>query len=172
MTDLVIRKADWISLRTHLVPRKHVVEQAAFLFVEDPGNGLQLVCREMWLLMRNDFAYQSACHIELSDSVRARIIKNAHDTRTAIVELHSHTGRWPAQFSYSDYLGFTDWVPHMRWRLKGKPYCALVVTKSGFDGFIWRDAMPKRIGCIRVIGGKSLYPTGLSSFSQPEGQHA
>jgi hypothetical protein len=172
MTDLAIRKADWASLRAHLIPRKHVVEEAAFLFAEDPGNGSQWVCQEIWLLTGDDFAYQSASHIELSDSVRARIIKNAHDTRTAIVELHSHTGKCPAQFSYSDHLGFTDWVPHVRWRLKGKPYGALVVTRSGFDGLIWRTTMPERIGRIRVIGGKSLYPTGPSSFPPTEDRHA
>jgi hypothetical protein len=172
MTDLIIRRAEWASLRAHLVPRKHVVEEAAFLFAQDPGSGLQLVCREIWLLRGDDFAYQSASHIELSDSIRARIIKNAHDTRTAIVELHSHTGRYPARFSYSDRLGFTDWVPHMPWRVKGRPYGALVVTRSGFDGLIWQAKMPERIGQIRVIGGKSLFPTGLSSFPQPEDGNA
>jgi hypothetical protein len=75
MTDLAIRKADWASLRAHLIPRKHAVEQAAFLFTEDPGDGSQLLCREIWLLTSDDFVYQSASHIELSDSVRARIIK-------------------------------------------------------------------------------------------------
>jgi hypothetical protein len=129
-------------------------------------------CREIWLLKKEDFVYQSSSHIELSDSVRSRIIKNAHDAGAAIVEVHSHTGGWPAQFSPSDHLGFADWVPHVRWRLKGKPYGALVVTKSGFDGFIWRDAIPDRIGRIRVIGGRSLRPTGLSSLSQSEGQNA
>jgi hypothetical protein len=172
MTDLIIRKAEWASLRAHLVPRRHVLEEAAFLFAQDPGSGLQLVCREIWLLKSEDFAYQSASHIELSDSIRARIIKNAHETRTAIVELHSHTGRCPAQFSYSDHLGFTDWVPHMRWRLKGRPYGALVITRSGIDGFIWQARTPERIGHIRVIGGKSLHPTGLSSFPPPEDENA
>ncbi len=165
MIDLVIAQSDWTDLCMHLLPRMQSVEEAAFLFAlasnEQPS---RLVCQEIWLLSGNDYEYQSAYHIELSDSVRSRVIKHAHDTQNAIVELHSHLGRWPAQFSYSDHRGFNDWVPHVRWRLKGQTYGALVLAQSGFDGLILRTEVPEQICRIRLDNGESLYPTRLTSI--------
>ena len=51
----------------------------------------------------------------------------------SLVEMHSHIGPWPAGFSYADRLGLQETVPHMWWRLKKRPYLALVVTNCSFD---------------------------------------
>jgi hypothetical protein len=153
---------------SHLLPRKHFVEQASFLFVVDSESGSALLCQDVWLLGEADFAYQSSSHIEISDSSRARLIKHAHDTKTSIVEIHSHLGHWPACFSPSDLIGLREWVPHVRWRLAGRAYAAVVVARRSFDGLVWRSERPERIRRIRVLGRKALTPTGLSPLELKE----
>jgi hypothetical protein len=98
---------------------------------------------------------------------RASIIKRAHDLGTSVIEFHSHTGPWPAQFSPSDWSGFEETVPHMWWRLKGLPYGAVVVAHGGFDGFAWlHDAnTPTRLAGIEV-GIRCLRPTRLSPLER------
>jgi len=104
---------------------------------------------------------QTSYHIELADVVRARVIKRAHDLGATLIEMHSHLGKWPAQFSPSDIAGFHEWVPHVRWRLKGKPYAALVVTRRGFDGLAWIESEEPVVAKL-LIDGSVKHATGLS----------
>ena len=168
MTDLVMTAAQKQRVWSHLLPRKHSVEHAAFLFVVESENDSSLLCQDVWLLEQADFAYQSSSHIEISDRTRARLIKHAHDTKTSIVELHSHLGRWPARFSPSDVSGLREWVPHVRWRLGTRAYAALVVARRSFDGLVWLSERPEPIRSIRVGGRKTLLPTGLSTLDFQE----
>ena len=104
-------------------------------------------------------------HLELNDETRAKVIKRAHDLGASILELHSHLGRRQARLSPSDLAGFRDFVPHVLWRLKHLPYFAVVMTRTGFDGFVWKcgpDA-PERLHGIQV-GSRLLLPTKLSPF--------
>jgi len=168
VTDLIMTAAQKQRVWSHLLPRKHCVEEAAFLFVVGGESGSTLLCRDVWLLEEADFAYQSSGHIEISDSTRARLIKRAHDTKTSIVEIHSHLGHWPACFSSSDLIGLRDWVPHVRWRLAGRVYAAVVVARRSFDGLVWQSERPERIRSIRVAGRKALISTGLSLLGSCE----
>ena len=58
-------------------------------------------------------------------------------------------------FSPSDMYGFSDYVPHCRWRLRGRPYLAVVVSPAGMDALAWTSADGKAIGldAIRPAGG-------------------
>ena len=112
-------------------------------------------------VLTDDFVIQTSFHIELTDAVRARVIKRAHDLGATLVEMHSHLGKWPAQFSLSDIAGFHEWVPHVRWRLKGKPYAALVVTRKGFDGLAWIESEDPVVAKL-LIDGAVECATGLS----------
>ena len=163
-TTLVITAKERKRIWAHLLPRKLFVEQAAFIFadVREASGDIQLVWRESMLLGPEDFVIQTYCHIEIAEEVRGRLIKRAHDLGTTVVELHSHVGG-NAQFSGSDLYGFKEWVPHVRWRLKGKPYAAAVVTKTGFDAFVWDGDSCSRLDAIRA-GRKDLLPTGLSEL--------
>jgi hypothetical protein len=99
----------------------------------------------------------------LADKVRAKVIKRAHDLGTSLVEMHSHTGTRPAAFSPSDMTGFAEFVPHVMWRLQGRPYFAIVVARGSFDGLAWLgDAnTPQRLDGIAV--GESFFtPTKIS----------
>ena len=150
-----IRDAVW----THLLPRKQEVEQAAFLYATVFEGSFHVIQWEP--VFTDDFVIQTSFHIELVDAVRARVIKRAHDLGGALIEMHSHLGKWPAQFSPSDIAGFDEWVPHVRWRLKGRPYAALVVTRRGFDGLAWIDSEGPVVTKL-LIDGAVECPTGLS----------
>ena len=99
----------------------------------------------------------------MSEEIRAKIIKIGHDLNCSIVEFHSHLGSYPACFSYSDWGGFDEFVPHILWRLKEKHYIAVVMTRSGFDSLVWSDKEkdPELLDSIS-IGKENLYPTKLS----------
>src|ERR1019366_7148798 len=126
------------DLVTHLLPPASQCEEAAFLFVrgEKTEGELSLVFLEAAKLTPADFVAHYADYLELADATRARMIKRAHDLRASIVEMHSHVGPWRASFSYSDRAGLKETVPHMWWRLSGRPYAAIVVARHGFDALV------------------------------------
>lgn len=155
------------ALWRHLLPGGRAPEQAAFVFAaHETGNGTALFRHVEWRPVPPDgFVSRSPFHLELTDATRAGVIKRAHDLGASLVEFHSHTGAWPAAFSGSDVIGFREFVPHIWWRLKGRPYFAVVVTQSGFDGFAWLKgpAVPEPLGGI-LAGDNVLSPTGLSRW--------
>jgi hypothetical protein len=109
------------------------------------------------------FVRQYEYHFELTDEVRAEVIKKAHDLKASLVELHSHEAIFPVAFSPTDFMGFSDFVPHVWWRLKGRPYLAVVVSTNGYDGLVWLNSPeePQQLDAIsteRVL----LKPTGFS----------
>lgn len=160
-----IHEAMW----RHLLPRRQRLEAAAFLYARQGSNGQEAVleCLEWFPVPPAGFSYRSEFHFELSDEVRASVIKRAHDLGASLVEFHSHTGPWPAKFSPTDLMGFAEFVPHVWWRLKGRPYLAVVVARRGFDGFAWiaDPQKPERLTGI-VVDGKFLAPTGLSPLEK------
>lgn len=169
MTAVVcLTQSQFSQLMLHLIPRRHNVEQLAFLFVkpEQSRDSLRLVCEDTWCCAPDELDHQSAYHISLRDETKASLIKKAHDTECALVELHSHVGNAAAEFSPSDHFGFEEFVPHVRWRLKGQPYAAIVVTKRDMDGFIWagQEITAARLQGIEVDGSLAAKMNGLSSL--------
>lgn len=68
-----------------------------------------------------------------------------------------------AKFSWSDWYGFQDFVPHIQWRLPGRPYGALVFTQKTFDGLYWKDDFNNHKIIEKVIDGKkTMKATRLS----------
>ncbi len=155
----------YAALWDHLLPTNHRVEEAAFVCAaREPTDGADVFRAVEWLPVPPEgFETRSAVHFELTDAMRAAVIKRAHDLGASLVEFHSHTGRWPAAFSPSDRAGFREFVPHVWWRLKGLPYLAVVVTRSGFDGLAWiagAQAAERLDGIL--VEEKVLNPTRLS----------
>lgn len=72
--------------------------------------------------------------------MRAGLITRAHELSAGLVELHSHPNQRGACFSWSDLHGFDDFVPHVMWRLGGRPYVAVVMAVDSLDGVVWRTA--------------------------------
>jgi hypothetical protein len=124
-----------------LFPKKIRYENVAFIFssIKKQAKSIEFNFIEWYPVLPNDYVFRSFWHVELKDDIRPRIIKKAFDMDAAIVEIHSHPYDAPATFSGSDLDGLQEFVPHVRWRLKGKPYAALVFSNSDFDGLAWVD---------------------------------
>jgi hypothetical protein len=149
-----LRDADLGRLRAHLLPRMSRQEQGAFLFCHhsvSPAGDKVFDC-EYWQALRpEDYEIQAGDYLELGDAARARLIKEAHDRKLCLVESHSHPGPYPAAFSYSDLAGLDEFVPHVRWRLHGRPYAALVFARAGFDGLAWTDGSKNEAQQVAAI---------------------
>jgi hypothetical protein len=139
------------------------VEQVAFMFTTPSAKTSELHISEIYPVPRGDFDYQSDRHVTLTDQVRGDIIKRAHDTGGSLVEAHSHVAG-PAQFSPSDLFGFDDWVPHVRWRLRGRPYVALVFAGRAFDALVWQgqSSRPQPLDYLNIEDRQRLLPSGLT----------
>lgn len=170
MTDRVllampadVHRAIW----GHLFSDRRGREEAAFLFArQETSNGEAVFRHVEWVAVPTEgFEFRSSAHFELTDAMRATVIKRAHDLGLSLVELHSHIGHWPAAFSLSDTEGFREFVPHVWWRLKSRPYLAVVVAPTGFDGFAWITGPGKPQALDGILVGAELLPaTGLSRW--------
>jgi hypothetical protein len=140
------------------------IEQVAIVFaaVEAKDDATAFIARDAYVAAADDFEIRSEFHVELTDEARARIIKRAWDTGTSPVEFHSHPGDCRgAMFSPSDMYGFAEYVPHCRWRLRGRPYLAVVVSPAGMDALAWTapGSEPVGLDAIRLAGGVTIAPT-------------
>ncbi len=153
------------ELVAHLLPHGSFIEQAVFVFLREQRVSDHVVfeAAEAVKLHGSDFAVQESDYLELADRTRARLIKKAHDTQTCLLEMHSHPGPWPAGFSPSDRMGLRETVPHMWWRLKRRPYLAIVIAASGFDALVWMDNPKTPLALDALIAGdRVLKPTNYS----------
>lgn len=162
---LRITRKEYELIWYHLFGKNLLDEEAAFLFTKTTIENNSLIFEYIgWYpIPSKGFIYRSEQFFELTDKTRAFVIKRAHDLDASLIEIHSHTGPWPAAFSFSDNSGFDEFVPHVLWRLKGRPYSAIVFTRSDFDGLVW---IKKREGYYPlngiIVDKKILYSTRLS----------
>lgn len=163
MTSIYIQTNRWEGLLRHLATESSRVEQAAFLFGkfnETSGNVSVIDDR---LLLACDFEVQTADYLELCESARAELIKQAHDLNACLIEVHSHPWSWTAKFSRFDFRGLRETVPQLLWRLRMRPYIAVVVAIETFDALVWdaRSEAPSTLDQV-VVGELTLSPTNLS----------
>lgn len=156
-------------LRAHLI--RPEAERAAFLLAEhrqDAFHELRLL--EMWAVPDEEFEYRGRYRLSLSDAVRPKVIKWAWDRGACLVEAHSHLDGIAA-FSPSDIAGLAEFVPHVWWRLGGRPYLSLVFTRGGFDALAWIDGpnRPSRVRGLLFDGnGRIERPTGFGYVALQE----
>lgn len=147
--SLTIRSKLYSSCRRHLARGPEHV--GFFLAKYDPeGRALEL---QTWRpIPPEGFETQTEFHFVLRDDVRAEVIKWAWDQGACLVEAHSHHGDRPASFSPSDISGLEQWVPRLWWRLRGRPYAAMVIAGETFDALAWIDGAntPEQVAEIRV----------------------
>jgi hypothetical protein len=139
------------ELRGHLTGR---VEQVGFFLADyDPARRAFLL-RTWRPVPPEGFEIQSEYHVTLTDEMRPEIIKWAWDAGASLVEAHSHGDVGMACFSPSDGWGFKEWVPHLWWRLRGRPYAAIVTTGETFDAIAWIDGadQPEQVGYLEILG--------------------
>ncbi|WP_296337464.1 Mov34/MPN/PAD-1 family protein [Reyranella sp.] len=164
-TLLKMPDALFMDLIAHLLRPDSIHEEAAFLFVnssrfEDHVN-FEVV--ESMKLTPEDFETQESDYLELKDTTRARLIKRAHDLGASLVEMHSHPGARTAAFSLADRVGLQETVPHMWWRLRSRPYVAIVVARNCFDALVWLDDPKIPLPLGGILAGEHLRrPTNQS----------
>lgn len=162
---LEVPEITYRALLEHLLPMRCRNEQAAFMYTKvDSCNGDVFLRFLDWEAMSTeDLLSGSEYYLELADTARARIIKRAHDLKASIVEWHSHPWHCRAAFSMTDLSGFREFVPHVWWRTKGRPYAAVVVALNDFDALAWTEdpRRPRRVDALHV-GSSVFFPTGLT----------
>ncbi len=139
-------------------------EEVAFLFSAPPYPAEQLSIIEMYPVPAQGYTRHSPYHVALTDRVRADVITRATELGACLVEVHSHEDGPPACFSPTDLSGFEEWVPHVRWRLGGRTYVALVFAAESFDALVWKQgtAASGPLAGIAVEGETPLIPTGIT----------
>jgi hypothetical protein len=141
------------------------VEKVAFLFTEPPSATDPLRVLELYKVPPESFEIQSAYHVTLADDVRGHVIGRTWELGGCLVEVHSHGGGNPPAFSRSDLFGFEEWIPHVRWRLRGRTYVALVFAGTSFDALVWEEGReaPGPLDGIFVDGReRMLSPTSIT----------
>ncbi|MGH9428742.1 MAG: hypothetical protein ACRD2L_20845 [Terriglobia bacterium] len=156
---LILPQTVYKPLVAHLLPAEARSEEVAFVFARFEEGTFEFL--EWYPVPTTEFEYRSLYHIELSVRCRAKTIKRAHDLGCSIMEFHSHPCSQIPSFSPSDYYGFHEYVPHVSWRLKGKPYAAIVVAAAGFDSLVWLGDPQRPAGTVEIaVGNKVLHPSG------------
>ena len=164
----------YCRLWSHLLPDGSKFEQLAFLFCNTAAlhGGVLFEPVDHWLLDGAEaFEVQDIDHLELSDGTRIKVIKHAQGLGVSLVELHSHPEQQQAAFSEYDKAALKETVPHMRWRLRKRPYLAIVVAPSGYDALVWpgNASVPEPLAGID-LGETMLRPTNSSLEGWFEGE--
>lgn len=161
---LKLSKRRYSQLLQHLLSDGSC-EQAAFLFAKAAAGRNNQVFSIIadYFVASDDFAGQYGDYLELTDRARVDIIKRATALQACLIEAHSHPGPWPAAFSLADRRGFTETVPQVWWRLKNRPYFALVFANDTYDGLAWLEDpnVPIALGGL-IVGRTVIRPTQLS----------
>lgn len=159
MRQLLLTASRWAQLGDHLL-QPSGEEEAAFVLAV--GERL-LTPAHIILVPSAGFRYKSRFGFELTDEFRAAIIKEAHQRNTMLIEFHSHPFAELAAFSLSDLAGFREFVPHVRWRLKGRPYGAVVVGPDSFEAVLWEENA-SRLPLTLNVDGTLMFPTRLTEW--------
>ncbi len=95
--------------------------------------------------------------------VRGQLLGWAMRTESPLVEAHTHAGGDPACMSTVDLRGLAEWVPHIRWRLGGVPYAAVVLAETTIDALAWtaRDEAAEPVEIV-FIGSTAIRTTARS----------
>ena len=160
----------YLSAQMYDCVRGHVLqnelENAAFLFVQPEQRDCHLRLETVSIhLVRSGGLVDggSPYSLELTDEERSSAIAGASREDAALVEVHSHPmSRRRASFSSSDLAGFKEFVPHVWWRLRAKPYAALVLSQSDFDAVAWTKCPGNMepLDAIVLDDCRILKPTG------------
>jgi len=138
-------------------------EQVAFMLGSRTAEPDTFRLRELLTLAQAELDYRWS-HVTMSDESRRKLFAWAARPADILVEAHSHGFLGdPAAFSLTDLEGLSEWVPHMRWRLQGRPYGALVFGEESIDGIGWVDeATILPVSSLELVGGVVLRATGRS----------
>jgi hypothetical protein len=103
-------------------------------------------------------------HVSLRDDARAAVIQWAWGEDACLIEAHSH-GLWsPAAFSKYDLRNLDQWVAHLWWRLRGRPYAAIVTSTLDLDALAWIDG-PGKAEQVDGVVADAFFPATKATRS-------
>ncbi len=159
---LDIEQRTYSEILKYVLPRNSRHEEAVFVFARADSTGV-FTPLEVFNVPPSGFVHRSPYFLELTDETRATVIKRGHDLTASVIEIHSHPLQFGAQFSQSDISGFREFVPHILWRLKKRPYAAVVVARDSIDSLAWFDTVESPVPmAIRYEDGTLSHPTGAT----------
>ena len=124
----------WQAARSHLDTS---AERVGFFLADWSPLDRCFAVRHWRPILDGTAGFPDKIHVELSDDTQEAIIRWAWAEAGCLIEAHSH-GNWsPAAFSQFDLRGLAEWVPHLWWRMRGRPYAAVVTSKIDFDALAW-----------------------------------
>jgi hypothetical protein len=137
-------------------------EQVGFFLANFDATTQRFTLTDWRVVPPEGVEFEDPFHVTLRDETQGEMIRWAWQSNACLVEAHSHDRRWAAAFSPSDLAGFVDWVPHVRWRLRGRPYAALLSAGETFDALAWVDGSdgPEAVGEITLGDGSAVQFTG------------
>lgn len=144
-------------------------ERVIFLLTNKTSEITKIIfeIKDIYLVPQNEID-QSSYSVRLKQISQAKIIKWAWDSGFSLAEIHSHPfSNKNTTFSYSDVVGLKEFVPHVWWRLKNKPYIAMVFGKRDYDALVWIDSphSPKKLEGV-LVENKLFRPTNSTLFNQ------
>lgn len=173
-TRVNLPEGSYAKLSAHLLPAGSLNEEAVFGFAltRMTEDELHFDVIELLPVPPEGFVERSEFFLQLTDEMRAHVIKRAHVLGASLIEFHSHPSQSIAEFSRSDCMGFNEFVPHVRWRLKQRPYVAFVFARRNFDALAWSGDgdRPAPVEGL-TADGQLLAPTGWSfkNWGRPHG---
>lgn len=167
IAELNLPPSVYATLVKHLLPPGATCEEAAFGFASTRSENGRLIFALLELLPvpPEGFVERSRYFLHLTDEMRGRVIKRAHDLSASLIEFHSHPLQPHAEFSPSDRTGFQEFVPHVKWRLKGRPYAAFVFTPTTFDALAWVSDVAAPIAFDAIAADGHRHPSTKMTFS-------
>lgn len=152
MIEITIEPELWKIAREHLDAR---AERAGFFLADWEPRGRCFKVRA-WRPIDEVAGDPNEMHVSLSDETRLSVIQWAGAEEACLIEAHSH-GHWcPAAFSPFDLRSLGDWVPHLWWRLHGRPYAAIVTSSLDLDALAWIDD-PRRSEQVDGVSAGSYF---------------
>lgn len=155
----------WRTARSHLDGR---AEEIGFFLADWTSNDRCFVVHTWRPIHGETVAIGGQLHVSLSDETRADVIMWAAAEEACLIEAHSHGSSSPGAFSEFDLRGLEEWVPHVRWRLHGRPYAAMVTTTDDFDALAWIDN-PRKAEQVAGVSEDVFRPaTAATLFREQE----
>ncbi|PZR82737.1 MAG: hypothetical protein DLM65_03220 [Candidatus Aeolococcus gillhamiae] len=140
-----------------------IAEAVAFMRASMPDAVGVFRVQELRMVQSQAYDSRSDDHCTVDDETRAKVIKWAWDSTSCLLEAHSHGLLFsPARFSRFDLVQLAQWVPHVQWRLQGRPYVALVTASRDIDGLAWVNGHAEAVDWIHIDEREDVATTGLS----------
>jgi hypothetical protein len=164
MIRIVVEEDLWTTAKVYLDRQP---EQLGFFLADWNPLDRTFQVRD-WQPFDNQTLGSNDTHVSLTDDVRSAVIRWAWTEGACLIEAHSHGGWSPAAFSDFDLANLDEWVPHLWWRLQGRPYAALVTSTKDFDGLAWTEGSDKTVQVDGVIAGEFHQATGATRSFEPK----